>query len=200
MQLFYSLASPYARFVRTLIHALGIENIVPVLVNPFDNSPALLAANPLAQIPCLLLDDGTSLFDSEVIARYLDAEYGQQRLFGPATGDWAQQCQFSLIKGILDSAVGLRQEQMREEEGVRSPFWTGRYEQAIMRGVMQLELLGIEAETRLSARQLLLVCLFEYLDFRHPQLPWRTQAPSLAAWLARVQTQAMFTQTRPDAS
>ncbi len=128
MQLYYSTASPYARVVRVIARELGLA-LDEKLVNPFDNSDELLSVNPLGKVPCLLLDDGAALFDSEVIARFLDDKFGQNCFFGPP-GNWAYECQFSLLKGALDSAVGLRQEQMREEEGgsfifLERPFRAG---------------------------------------------------------------------------
>ncbi|WP_335917624.1 glutathione S-transferase N-terminal domain-containing protein [Shewanella chilikensis] len=87
MQLYYSTASPYARVVRVIARELGLA-LDEKLVNPFDNSDELLSVNPLGKIPCLLLDDGAALFDSEVIARYLDARFGQDRFFGPQK-NWA---------------------------------------------------------------------------------------------------------------
>ncbi|MBM7072836.1 glutathione S-transferase [Shewanella sp. 202IG2-18] len=83
-------------------------------------------ANPLAKIPCLIFDDNCALFDREVIIRYLDEKHGKNKLFGEKL-DWQRAANFSMVKGLVDSTVGLRQEQMREEEGVRSPFWTERF-------------------------------------------------------------------------
>ncbi|WP_039036004.1 MULTISPECIES: glutathione S-transferase N-terminal domain-containing protein [Shewanella] len=195
MQLYYSTASPYARVVRVIARELGLA-LDEKLVNPFDNSDELLSVNPLGKIPCLLLDDGAALFDSEVIARFLDDKFGQNCFFGPP-GNWAYECQFSLLKGALDSAVGLRQEQMREEEGVRSSFWSGRFEQALLRALMEVERQGIIASGPLDARQVLLLVLLEYLDFRHPDLDWRKVAPALAYWLESASIRQSFRDTRP---
>lgn len=197
MKLLCSQASPYARCVRSLIRYLGIKDIEEVTVNPFENTAELLDANPLAQIPCLITNDGVPLFDSEVIMRYLDAELGEQQMFGGHRDNWVLQGHFSMIKGLIDSAVKLRQEQMREEEGVRSAFWTSRFEQALLRGLMQMEHLNVITQATIQAPQLALICLLDYVDFRHPELDWRKVAPATALWFSEMRNLPAFIETRP---
>ncbi|GIU07961.1 glutathione S-transferase [Shewanella glacialipiscicola] len=197
MRLLSSKASPYARCVRVLIQHLGINNIEELLVNPFDNTAELLDANPLGQIPCLITNDGMALFDSEVIMRYLDTELGDRQMFGASSGNWLLECQYSLVKGLIDSAVKLRQEQMRQEEGVRSAFWTSRFEQALLRGLMQIELQTVITQTTIQAPQLALICLLDYVDFRHSGLDWRKVAPATALWFGEMRDLPAFIQTRP---
>ncbi|MGS0680942.1 glutathione S-transferase N-terminal domain-containing protein [Shewanella sp. 125m-7] len=197
MKLFYSDASPYARCVRVCIQYYQITEIEEVIVNPFENHDELLKCNPLAKVPCLALNDGSSLYDSEIIMKYIDAECGTNALFGGQHDNWAEQCHFSLLKGILDSAVSLRVEQLREAEGLRSNFWTGRYEQALLRGLKQVVVLGITHYEKLTAQQVMLVCILDYLDFRHPQLSWRDLAPTLGQWLASAGDAPAFLASRP---
>ena len=197
MRLLSSKASPYARCVRVLIQHLGINNIEELLVNPFDNTAELLDANPLGQIPCLITNDGMALFDSEVIMRYLDTELGDRQMFGASSGNWLLECQYSLVKGLIDSVVKLRQEQMRQEEGVRSAFWTSRFEQALLRGLMQIELQTVITQTTIQAPQLALICLLDYVDFRHSGLDWRKVAPATALWFGEMRDLPAFIQTRP---
>lgn len=197
MKLLCSQASPYARCVRSLIRYLDIKDIEEVTVNPFENTAELLDANPLGQIPCLITNDGVPLFDSEVIMRYLDAELGELQMFGGHRDNWVLQCHFSMIKGLIDSAVKLRQEQMREEEGVRSAFWTSRFEQALLRGLMQMEHLKVITQATIQAPQLALICLLDYVDFRHPELDWRKVAPATALWFSDMRELPAFIETRP---
>ncbi|WP_076407424.1 glutathione S-transferase N-terminal domain-containing protein [Shewanella sp. UCD-KL12] len=197
MKLFYSDASPYARCVRVIIRYFEISTISEVQINPLENSEQLLNANPLAKIPCLQLSDGSSLFDSEVILRFLDHEFGDDYFFGKRETNWSSETQFSLIKGMLDSAVALRQEQMREEEGNRSPFWCARLEQAIYRGLSAIEHSGITTESYLTIHQIMLACLLEYLDFRHEDMEWRKLAPATSIWLDSFENLQVFKSTRP---
>ncbi|QDF76392.1 MULTISPECIES: glutathione S-transferase N-terminal domain-containing protein [Shewanella] len=198
MQLLFSEASPYARTVRVVIAQFAVAGIEQVSVNPLENGELLLNANPLAKIPCLMLNDGGALYDSEVILRYLDHEYCGGELFGQPGDSWYGETQYSLIKGLLDSAVALRQEQMRDDEGLRSPFWTARFEQALLRGLAQIEQMGISGHSQLSLQQICLACLLEYLDFRHPDLDWRKIAPATARWLKSFSKLEAMVSTRPN--
>ncbi len=197
MKLFYSDASPYARCVRVVIRHFDIDGIDEIITNPLENGEALIEANPLGKIPCLQLSDGSSLFDSEVILRYLDSEFGEGKLFGNREHNWISESHFSLIKGLLDSAVALRQEQMREEEGKRSLFWTARFEQALLRGLQHIEQSGLMINSQLTILQVMLACLLEYLDFRHVDLDWRKVAPAIAVWISDFEAFPPLNETRP---
>ena len=196
--LLYSLASPYARIARVVVRYLKVPNITEAISNPFENQSNLVDINPLAKIPCLTFEDSCALFDSEVIIRYFDAKHGNNKLFGTEI-NWQRAADFSMVKGLIDSTVGLRQEQMREEEGVRSPFWTSRFETAIMRTVDHIETKKsylYESES-LNAEQLVLLCALSYVDFRHPHLQWQSAAPKLAEWTNEQLKQPWFAETQP---
>ncbi len=198
MKLYYSSASPFARLARVIIRLLDIKTVDELAINPLENPEVLLDANPLGQIPCLILDDGAPIYDSEVIARYLDAEFGSHDLFDVKTACWVNRSQFALVKGMLDAAVRLRQEHLRVKEKADSLYWRERYEQAILRGLKEFERLGIASYQDRSATTIALVCLLEYLDFRHPKLPWRNVAPGLALWLTNASAHEAFLMTRPE--
>ena len=68
MKLLYTPTSPFARKVRVLAHELGLADAIELV--PTDlaaEAPELVAHNPLAQVPTLIRDDGTALYDSPVI-------------------------------------------------------------------------------------------------------------------------------------
>src|ERR1700685_1547153 len=71
MKLLYTKRSPYARKVRVI----ALEKNIPLGLVDEDvqkKSQRLLDANPLGKVPTLVLDDGTTVFDSPVICQYLD--------------------------------------------------------------------------------------------------------------------------------
>jgi glutathione S-transferase len=77
--------------------------------------------NPLGKIPVLVLDDESTLYDSRVIAEYLDTVAPNNRLI-PASGRerisvkrWE-----ALADGVLDAAVAAFLEAKRPD-GERSP-------------------------------------------------------------------------------
>jgi len=64
-----TLTSPYARKVRIALAEKKFEYLL-VEDSPWVAGNAVADLNPLGNIPVLLLDDGTRLFDSRVIVEY----------------------------------------------------------------------------------------------------------------------------------
>jgi glutathione S-transferase len=83
MKLISLALSPFAARVRAAIHAkrLAVEIVDP----PADwrSSADFRKLNPLARIPVLVLDDGSTLFESGVIVEYLEDAYPAERPLRP---------------------------------------------------------------------------------------------------------------------
>lgn len=183
MRLLYSPTSPYARKVRAVAIEKGIEVQLEPL-NPLTDPAPLLAANPLAKVPCLLLDDDTPLYDSPVICEYLDAQAPTPVLLPPpGAARWDVLRRQALADGVMDLAVALRQESLRPGHQ-RWPDWQQRWRAGILRAVAHLEATHADWPP-LDLGTLAAACALDYLDFRHPGIGWRGQARTLAAWLAQ---------------
>src|ERR1700734_2028806 len=84
MTLFGSSRSPYVRKVMVAAHEIGVQDRLTLLrknvaiLKPDDE---VIAANPLGKIPVLVLEDGTSLYDSSVICEFLDGLRSKPTLF-----------------------------------------------------------------------------------------------------------------------
>jgi len=76
LRLISATPSPYARKVRI---ALAEKNIPFELITevPWNHGALTEQHNPLAKLPVLLLEDGTSIFDSRYILEYLELTYPQ---------------------------------------------------------------------------------------------------------------------------
>ena len=71
MKIIGSLTSPYARKVRIVLAEKKIEaDFVPE--NVWAPETTIRVRNPLGKIPCLVMDDGSTVFDSRVIVEYVD--------------------------------------------------------------------------------------------------------------------------------
>jgi glutathione S-transferase/RNA polymerase-associated protein len=71
--------SPYARKVKIVLEHKGVP-YQPVFVNPMasDADPTLrefLAASPRREVPCLIDDDGTAVFESTVMLEYIEEKW-----------------------------------------------------------------------------------------------------------------------------
>jgi glutathione S-transferase len=69
--------SPFGRKVLLAASVLGLSpDITPQKADPSDAADSLRTQNPVGKIPILILEDGTTLFDSRVILEYLDHRAG----------------------------------------------------------------------------------------------------------------------------
>lgn len=202
MRLLASSTSPFARKLRIIAHELGIAYDWAETA-PMEEPAGLRAANPLGKVPALLLDDGTALVDSPVIAAYLLNLAPAQTLL-PAAGiaHWRGRTIEAIADGVLDAAIGLRFEAGMGGEG-RSPVWAARMRRAIDDGMAALPArladFAAVAGAGLSYPQVCAVVAAEYLDFRFPQIDWRGMAPALAALQAELTERTSFKATRPPA-
>ena len=71
MKLIGSLASPYVRKVRVVLAEKKLDYAYE-LENVWSADTRIHESNPLGKVPCLMMEDGSPMFDSRVIAEYLD--------------------------------------------------------------------------------------------------------------------------------
>jgi glutathione S-transferase len=67
MKIIGSVTSPYVRKVRIVLTEKKIEADF-VLENVWAAETTIGQTNPLGKIPCLVMDDGSAVFDSRVIS------------------------------------------------------------------------------------------------------------------------------------
>lgn len=177
----YSAASPYARKIRIAADLLGLaDRIEIVAADASDPADSLRAQNPLGKIPTLVLEDGASLYDSRVIAEYLDHLSGGGRLIpaGPVRFE-ALRLQ-ALGDGINDAALLIRYEITRPE-ALRHAEWIALQQGKIDRALDALE--AAPPEGPINIGQIAVACALGYLDLRF-EGAWRAARPRLARWLA----------------
>jgi glutathione S-transferase len=193
MKLLASQTSPYARKLRVLAAELELD--MPLVETaPMEDGTALLAANPLGKVPVLVLDDGTALFDSRVISRYLlSLAPGNALLAADGPAHWYALTSEAMADGILDAAINLR---FNAGQGVTTGVWVDRQYRAIDRA---LAALAGRVGPGLTLTELCTVVACEYLDLRWPGIDWRTRHPTLAALQTRLTNQPAFATTRPPA-
>lgn len=200
MKLMYAPPSPFARKARVTVIEKGLEERVElVLVNPMNDDPALLAANPVSKIPALALDDGSSLIDSALICSYLDTQSQTNPLYGSGDETWEIQRINYLANAILDAAVAARMEWFRPEE-IRWQPWVDRQHAAISRGLAALEAEAAKISPHITIAQITTAVMLEYLDFRLPETAWRDHCPTLAAWLPGFSARESMQLTQPPTS
>jgi glutathione S-transferase len=185
LKLYSHPVSPFARKARVIAHELGLK--LEVITVQARNDESLRRYNPLKQIPILVLDDGSSLFDSPVICEYLNHTGGGKffpgmNIFKNSTGRWKSLGLQALGDGVADAAVAWRYE-LTEPEDRRNPDRIARCQATIMAGLDALERVNFAKDPTIG--EISVGCALGYIDFRLPDLDWKSSRPKLSAWYAQ---------------
>jgi glutathione S-transferase len=185
MKLFFAAASPFVRKVLIAAHEFGLAGrieLVTEAVSPVSRNETVAAANPLGKIPALLLDDGSTLYDSRVIVDYLGSLAGKER-----PRDWAAETRIALADGLMDAAVLLRYETFLRPADYRWPDWIAGQRAKIERALDALEADAPSADGNLAPEDFGVAAALGYLDLRFSEdILWRTGRPKLAAFMAAI--------------
>lgn len=176
-------ASPFGRKVKIAAMELGLMDRIEVAVaDTNDPSEPLRQQNPLGKIPTLVLEDGTTLFDSRVICEYLDFIAGGHRLFPEGEARFAQLRLMALADGLADAALlQVYEVRFRPEEG-RNAAWVANQAGKVSRALAALEAAPPAYSGRPRIGEIALACALGYLDLRFAGA-WRAEHPRLVAWL-----------------
>lgn len=190
MRLIGSNTSPYVRKVRLVLLEKNLPHTY-VVDPPSDPNSEAYRVNPLGRIPALILDDGTCVFDSPVIAEYADTLNDTPILIPrhDALARMRVRRGEALADGIMDSAVVVRGESLRPAEK-REQATLDLHLNAITRALQHIAgQLGqrewCEGDS-LTLADLALASALIYLDLRQPERDWRSAHPNLAAWFERL--------------
>jgi glutathione S-transferase len=199
MLLNYSPTSPFVRKVTVLLHETGLAG--QVRLQTFDGwaEPAALTAdNPLSMVPTLVLDDGSTLFDSPVICDFLDQRHRGARML-PASGEarWQVLRDQALADGILDCAVLVFVELNKRPEAKRWDWWSELKRRAIWRALESLEQQTPNIGSRVDLGSISIAVALAYLDLRGAVGEWRGRCPGLAAWFAVFSERPSMRATAP---
>lgn len=202
MKLIGSLTSPYVRKARIVLAEKSIEydfRIDP----PFNPNNQIAQVNPLGKVPVLILDDGSTLFDSRVIAEYLDSLNGGDAFtLIPESGRQRFQVKRweALADGISDASATIFLEQKRPQ-AEQSQEWIERQQRKIELGLQAASIdLGDGhwcAGSSMTLADIALGCALDYLAFRFPQNRWRESFSNLAHLADKLAERQSFRQTAP---
>jgi len=199
MRLYLNRTSPYARLVLATAHEAGLaERLDTVWVEPWDDAPALLAANPFGKVPALETDGGTVLIESAVICDHLIAVSGCDHLMpAPSAGREDALHRLGFGRAAIDCSFGAVIG--RRFAGGETPPLAQRWLKAIPRAVSALDAIGARriVPSAPDLGDLAVAVAFDYVDFRLPEIRWRAVAPSLARWVDAVRARPSMAATDP---
>src|SRR3954468_5797017 len=203
MKLIGATTSPYVRKVRIVMAEKKLDYEF-VTEDVWTAETAISQSNPLGKVPCLVMEGGEALFDSRVIVEYLDTLSPVGKLIPPVGRERAEVKTWeALADGVLDALVLARLEShwAGREKAQRSQAWIDRQLaktetslKAMSQGVGDKPFC---AGIYLSLADIAGGCALGYLDFRFPEIDWRTSYPNLAKLQDKLMQRASFTDTAP---
>jgi glutathione S-transferase len=190
--------SPFGRKVQVALSMLGMDDVKLEPADTMDPRDSVRAQNPMGKIPVLMLEDGTTFYDSRVILEYLDQRAGGGKII-PREGDrrFAALRLQALCDGILDASILQVYEGRWRAAEKHEQKWVDHQAGKVARALNLLETTPPElaASPQLPhVGRIALACALGYRDFRFGGT-WRGDHPRLVAWLesftARVPAFAM---------
>jgi glutathione S-transferase len=156
-----------------------------MVIQPADTAaPAdsIRVQNPLGKVPCLVLPDGTGVFDSRVIVEFLQNVAGSDRLVPPAgPARMAALVRMALADGLIDAGALIIYEDRYHPPEARSDDWLDYQRGKIRRALAVFEANPPPPDVT-DAVSIGLACALGFLDRRKP-LDWRLDCRRLVDWL-----------------
>ncbi|MBX9965660.1 MAG: glutathione S-transferase N-terminal domain-containing protein [Burkholderiales bacterium] len=182
MKLIGTLSSPYTRKARVVLAEKRIDYDFEIH-GPSEPGTRVPEFNPIGKVPVLVMDDGTTIFDSRVIVEYLDGVSPVTRLIPETSRQRIQVRRWeALADGLLDAAV-LTVNEGRRPKPKQSMEWIerqmGKVDSVLRHAAAELEDRPWCYDEGFSLADIALGCALGYLDFRFPAIPWRTAYPNL---------------------
>ena len=203
MKLLGSTSSPYVRKVRVVLAEKKLDCDF-VTEDVWSAGTTIAESNPLGKVPCLIMEGAEALFDSRVIVEYLDTLSPVGKLI-PAVGRERAEIKTweALADGLMDAAILARLE----------ATWTGRSKTQRSEVWIDRQLAKVNATVKsmsnglgdkpfcggihFSLADIAVGCSLGYLDFRFPQIDWRTDYPNLVRLHDKLMQRPSFADTIP---
>lgn len=196
MKLHFSPTSPYVRKVRVVAAEKGLDERIELVPSSPWVENDLPTANPSGRVPTLIADDGTALFDSRVIAEYLDDMGSGAKLFPSGPARWPILRTAALAEGILDAGVSIANER-RKDKAHWSDWYIGRQKDKINRSLDVLEREAASLSGPVDIAQIGVGVALGYIAFRSHVDDWRRGHPALTAWYEGFSKRPSMTATEP---
>jgi glutathione S-transferase len=176
--------SPFGRKARIAISVLGLDGKVKVEpASTQDPADPISQQNPLGKVPVLVLNDGSTLFDSPVILEYLDVLAGGGKILPKDTKARFDALRLeALADGIMDASILIVYEGRYRPPEMAVQKWLDRQGEKVQRGLAALEKAPPGLDSPPNVGQITLACALGYRDFRFKGT-WRKEYPKLVAWL-----------------
>ncbi len=203
MKLLGSTSSPYVRKVRVVLAEKKLD-VDFVTEDVWSADTTIVESNPLGKVPCLIMEGAEALIDSRVIVEYLDTLSPVGKLIPPVGRERAEiKTWEALADGLMDASILARLEATwtGRTKAQRSQVWIDRQlskvnatVKAMSSGLGEKPFCG---GIHFSLADIAVGCALGYLDFRFPQIDWRTEHPNLVRLHDKLMQRPSFADTVP---
>jgi len=203
MKLIGSAASPYVRKVRVVMAEKRLDYQF-VIEDVWSADTTISSSNPLGKVPCLIMDGSEAMFDSRVIVEYLDTLSPVGKLIPQQSRERAEVKTWeALADGVMDAGLLLRMEAtwVHRADSERSQAWMDRQRGKINNGIAAMAK-GLADKPfcsgiHLSLSDIAVGCVLGWLDYRFPEIDWRTDHPNLVKLFDKLMLRPSFADTKP---
>jgi glutathione S-transferase len=201
MKLIGSTASPFVRKVRVVMAEKKLDYDLE-LENVWTAETKIHLSNPLGKVPCLIMEDGSSMYDSRVIVEYIDTLTPVCKLLPPNGRDRSDiKVWEALADGVLDAAVLVRLETTLRPEEQQSAAWIDRQMGKVHAGLAVLSANLGESPfckgNHYTLADVAVGCALGWIAFRFPEIDWRGDYPNLAKLFDKLSERQSFKDTVP---
>ena len=203
MKLIGSNASPYVRKVRVVMAEKRLDYQF-VQEDVWAADTTIASSNPLGKVPCLVMEGSEAMFDSRVIVEYLDTLSPVGKLIPQQGRERAEVKTWeALADGVMDAGVLCRLEATwaGRADGERSQAWMDRQRAKITSGIAAMAKgLGDKpfcSGIHLSLSDIAVGCALGWIEFRFPDIDWRSQYSNLAKLQDKLMQRPSFADTKP---
>ena len=200
MKLISATPSPYARKVRIALAEKSVPFELQTEV-PWNDDTSLPQHNPLEKLPVLILDDGSTIWESSYILEWIERKYPSPPLLPPDDdGILAHKRMDALATGVCDAFLLVFFERMRPEAH-RSQPWILRQMRKVHGGIA--EIARVVGDRRYAIGDTFGIAdlsagsVLGWLDVRFPELGWRAAHPNLDRYMDGLAARPSFQATVP---
>ncbi|MDX1949206.1 MAG: glutathione S-transferase N-terminal domain-containing protein [Rickettsiales bacterium] len=200
MKLYLTNRSPFARKAVIMAIEKGLESKIKIIPVDLANKPKeLIEANPLGQVPTLVLENGHAIYDSPVICEYIDGLNDNPKLIPSQISYRIEVLRTeALTDGMVESAIKIYFENNKPSDK-KDETTLRKYYEILDRGFDMLDRIckTFHTEQLFTLAEISTASALGYISFRLTDYKWREKHAKLATWFDKFSERESLKKTMP---